>query len=202
MNKWFENSRWAADKNWRNKLRHQMLKNPNQFVITLKNNQYRTHFRQLKREKDPAQNNTNSAGSSNSNIVRQINSISNNRILNDTKTNNANTWNDKKRTTVYPLCDTSGKTNHSTEIFYFGANATKGRCSQKTTRTDSGPTKGHSEQFKWKCSRCSPKFRVKTPPLHFGTAYDRPEATKTSNFYQFSRLSGSNPRIHLHINTS
>ena len=63
-----------------------------------KQGRYWTHCRQLKREKDQAQNNTYSAGNSGG----QINSNSNNKILNNTNTDNANDRNDRKPRTVYP----------------------------------------------------------------------------------------------------
>ena len=53
----------------------------------------------------------------------QTNSNSNNKIPNNTNTNIMNSRNDRKPRSVYPPCETCGKTNHSAEKCYFGANA-------------------------------------------------------------------------------
>ena len=76
---------------------------------------YRNQCRQLKREKDQAQNNTNSAGNNINNNGGQANSSSANKIPNSTNTNKMNNQKDKKSKPVYPICDTCGKNNHSSE---------------------------------------------------------------------------------------
>ena len=80
---------------------------------------------QLKLEKDEAQNNTNSASNNNNNNNGgQTNSNSNNHNPHNTNANNTKNWNDRKPGPVYPTCETFGRTRHSTEKSYFGANAT------------------------------------------------------------------------------
>ena len=84
---------------------------------------YRNQCRQLKREKDQARNNTNSVDKSSINNSGETNSNSNNKIPNSTNENNTNIQKDRRSRPVYPPCETCGKTNHSTEKRYFGANA-------------------------------------------------------------------------------
>ena len=82
---------------------------------------YQNQCRQLKREKDQARNNTNSA--SNNNGTAQTNSNPNNKVANNTKAKNINNQRDRRSRSVFPLCETCGRTNHSTEKCYLGANA-------------------------------------------------------------------------------
>ena len=82
---------------------------------------YQTHCRQLKREKEQARNNTNSAN--NNNGSAQTNPNPNNKVANITKGNNINIQRDKRPRHVFPPCETCGRTNHSTEKCYLGANA-------------------------------------------------------------------------------
>ena len=61
------------------------------------------------------------------NITGNKNSVANTSNPNGNVNNNINNKNsnkaEKKPKTVYPPCETCGKTNHSTEKCYFGANA-------------------------------------------------------------------------------
>ena len=83
---------------------------------------YRNQCRQLKREKDQTRNNTNSA--TNNNGSAQTNSNPNkNKVTDNAKGNNTNNQRDRKPRTVFPPCETCGRTNHSTERCYLGANA-------------------------------------------------------------------------------
>ena len=84
---------------------------------------YKNQWRQLKREKDRALNNTKSAGNNNNNNSCQTNSDPYNKNTKNTDTNNANNPNDRKPRIVYPLSETYGKINHLTEKRDFGANA-------------------------------------------------------------------------------
>ena len=85
---------------------------------------YRNQCRQLKREKDQAQNNTNSAATNkNNNGSAQTNSNPNHKVPVANKANNANNQRDRKTRPVFPPCETCGRTNHSTERCYLGANA-------------------------------------------------------------------------------
>ena len=83
---------------------------------------YRIQCRQLKREKDQVQNSTNSAN--NNNGSAQTNSNPNtNKVANNTKGNNTNNQRDRRPRPVFPPCETCGRTNHSTEKCFLGANA-------------------------------------------------------------------------------
>ena len=84
---------------------------------------YRNQWRQLKREKNHAREDTNSADINNNKNSSQKNFNSNNKISNKTNANNTNNQKDKRPWPVYPHCETYGKTNHSRERYYFGANA-------------------------------------------------------------------------------
>ena len=85
---------------------------------------YRNQCRQLKREKDQAQNNTDSAPTNkNNNGSAQTNSNPNHKVPVANKANNANNQRDRQPRPVFPPCETCGRTNHSTERCYLGANA-------------------------------------------------------------------------------
>ena len=82
---------------------------------------YQTQCRQLKRDKDQTRNNTSSAN--NHNGSAQTNPNPNNKVGNSTKGNNINNQRDRRSRPVFPPCETCGRTNHSTEKCYLGANA-------------------------------------------------------------------------------
>ena len=83
---------------------------------------YQNQCRQLKREKDQTRNNTNSANNNNGSAQTSSNP-NNNKSANNTKRNNINNQRDRKSRPVFPLCETCGRNNHSTEKCYLGANA-------------------------------------------------------------------------------
>ena len=87
---------------------------------------HRNQCRQLKREKDQDRNNKNSAHNNNNNNIGQPNSNSSKKFSHNTNANITNNQQDKKPRPVYPFCETCGKTNHSTEKCYFGANTQNG----------------------------------------------------------------------------
>ena len=82
---------------------------------------YENQCRQLKRKKDQTRNNTNSAN--NNNGSAQTNSSPNNKVANSTEASNINNQKDRRSRPVFPPCETCGRTNHSTEKCYPGANA-------------------------------------------------------------------------------
>ena len=82
---------------------------------------YQNQCRQLKREKDQTRNNTNSANINNGST--KTNSNLNNNVANNTKANNINNQRDRRSRPVFPPCETCGRTNHSTEKCYLGANS-------------------------------------------------------------------------------
>ena len=79
---------------------------------------YRNKCRQLKKEGNPNDSNKNSAGNknnSNKNSGQTNSNTDNNKTVSNGNANSANNRSDRKRTIVYPPCETCGKTNHSTE---------------------------------------------------------------------------------------
>ena len=59
----------------------------------------------------------------NSNVSAQTNSNPNNKVSNNTKANNKNIQRERRSRPVFPPCETCGRTSHSTEKCYHGANA-------------------------------------------------------------------------------
>ena len=82
---------------------------------------YQNQCRQLKREKHRTRNNTNSTNKNNGSA--QTNFNPNNRTVNNTKANNMNHQKNRRPRPVFAPCETCGRTNHSTEKCYLGANA-------------------------------------------------------------------------------
>ena len=80
---------------------------------------YRNQGRLLKKQREQTENIQNITGNKNSaaNTSNQNSNVNNNN--NNKNSNKA----ERKLKTVYPPCETCGKTNHSTEKCYFGANA-------------------------------------------------------------------------------
>ena len=83
---------------------------------------YKNQCRQLKREKDQTRNNTNSATSNNRSAQTNSNP-NNNKVADNAKGNNTNNQKDRRARPVFPPCETCGRTNHSTEKCFLGANA-------------------------------------------------------------------------------
>ena len=83
---------------------------------------YQNQCRQLKREKDQTRNNTNSANNNNGSAPTNSNP-NNNKVATVNKGNNINNQRDRRPKPVFPPCETCGRTNHSTERCYLGANA-------------------------------------------------------------------------------
>ena len=81
---------------------------------------YKNQYRLLKKQREQTENNPNNPGNKNSdadtsNLKGNVNNPNNN----NRNSNRA----ERKPKTVYPPCETCGKTNHSTEKCYHGANA-------------------------------------------------------------------------------
>ena len=83
---------------------------------------YQTQCRQLKRDKDQTRNNTNIANNNNGSAQTNSNP-NNNKVANNTKGSNISNQRDRRARRVFPPCETCGRTNHSTEECYLGANA-------------------------------------------------------------------------------
>ena len=121
--KWFGSPRWTANKHC-DATSH--TKNSEKSKPTChhckKPRHYRNQCRQLKRDKDQARNNTNSAYNNNNNVNGQTNSSSK-KASNNTNANSTNNQKDRRLRSFYPPGETCDKTNHTTEKCYFGANA-------------------------------------------------------------------------------
>ena len=82
--------------------------------------QYKNQCRLLKKQREQTENNQYNPGSKNS----TANTSNSNSNVNNPNNNNRNSNRaERKPKTVYPPCETCGKTNHSTENCYHGANA-------------------------------------------------------------------------------
>ena len=80
---------------------------------------YRNQCRLLKKQQEQTGNNQTNSGNKNS----DANTSNQNSNVNNNNNNRNNNTAERKPKTVYPRCETCGKTNHSTEKCYFGANA-------------------------------------------------------------------------------
>ena len=83
---------------------------------------YKNQSRLLKKQREKTENNQNNPGNKNSDAKT---SNPNGNVNNPNNNNNNRNSNrtERKPETVYPPCETCGKTNHSTETCYHGANA-------------------------------------------------------------------------------
>ena len=163
---------------------------------------YQNQCRQLKQEKHQTRNNTNSAN--NNNGSAQTNSKpNNNKVANNTKGNSINNQRDRRSRPVFPPCEACGRTNHSTEKSYLGANAANRPPPQnkRPERQNQGPQKNAQSNSDGNVQAAAQAFNSKchvfTPELH---VTDRRQL-KYSNFHQFLRLSGSNLRRTLKTKT-
>ena len=81
---------------------------------------YRNQCRLLKKQREQTENSQNNPGNKNSDVN---NSNPNSNVNNNNNNNKTGNRAKRKPKTVYPLCETCGKTNHSTEKCYFEAHA-------------------------------------------------------------------------------
>ena len=81
---------------------------------------YKNQCRLLKKQREQTENNQNNPGNKNSDTNTSKPNGSVNNPNNNNRTSNRA---ERKPKTVYPPCETCGKTNHSTERCYHGANA-------------------------------------------------------------------------------
>ena len=80
---------------------------------------YRNQCRWLKKQREQTENNQNNPGNKNS----DTNTSDPNSNVNNNNNNRNSNRAEREPKTVYAPCETCGKTNHSTEKCYFGANA-------------------------------------------------------------------------------
>ena len=81
---------------------------------------YKNQCRLLKKQREQTENNQNNPGNKNSDANT---SYPNGNVNNPNNNNRNSNRAERKPKTVYPPCETCGKTNHSTERCYHGANA-------------------------------------------------------------------------------
>ena len=149
---------------------------------------YRNQCRQLKREKKQAQHNMDSADNNNGN--GQTNSNSNNKASNKSNANNTNNQRDRRSRPVYPP---AVELTTLREKCYLGASP-----KETTGRTKSSPIEKCSRQLRSECPSCSPNFKLKTPRLHSGAAFDRRDISELPKLPPIPEvLSGIKPRRHL-----
>ena len=82
--------------------------------------QYKNQCRLLKKKREETEINQNNPGNKNSDVNT---SNPNGNVNNPNNNNRSSNRTERKPKTVYPPCETCGKTNHSTERCYHGANA-------------------------------------------------------------------------------
>ena len=138
---------------------------------------------------------TNTAGNRNNTNGGQTNSNSNKKTPDNNNANNTKNRNDRRPGPVYPPFETSGKTNHSTEI-----------CNFRATTNRPPPRNGRLEgqnQVQQRNARNSSDVNNEAPgqTLNLKRHVFTPEQSvtyriqlKQQNFHQFSRPFGSNPR--------
>ena len=138
---------------------------------------FRNQCRLLKKQRKQTENNQNNPGNKNS----DANTSNPKCNVNNPNNNNRNSNRAKRKPkTVYPPCEICGKTNHSTQKCYHGANAAnralprqrrperQNQVQQKANQIDSNETIQAAAQ----------KFKLKMPRLRSGAAIDRPELTQ------------------------
>ena len=130
---------------------------------------YRNQCRLLKKQLEQTENNQNKPGNKNSaaNTSDPNDNVNNNN--NDENSNKA----ERKPKTVYPPCETCGKTNHSTEKCYFGANAAnrppprhwrperQNQVPERVNQNDSNETTQAAVQnLNWICHIFTPELQL------------------------------------------
>ena len=132
----------------------------------------------------------------NNNGSAQTSSNPKNKTENNTKANNINNQRDRNPRPVSAPCETCGRTNHSTEKCYLGANAAnrpppRNRRPEGQNQDLQRNAQSNSDgNVKAKAQTVNKPRHVLTPELH---VTDRRQ-TKYPNFHQFPKLSGSNLR--------
>ena len=109
-------------------------------------------------------------------------------INSDTNDSSPNKYEfDRKSRTVYPPCETCGKTNHSAETCFFWSQGSK----QATPLEEQTSTTGRTGQYNWLFPCYSPTSQLEISHFHYGTVTDGPQ-TSGRIFHQSHVLSGSN----------
>ena len=107
---------------------------------------------------------------------QQIEGNPNNTGIINSDTNDSNPNNHKigrKSRTLYPPCETCGKTNHSTEMLCWS------QCSKQATSLEEQTSRtGYTRQYNWLCPGCSPTSLLEMSHFHSGTVTHRPEINR------------------------
>ena len=153
---------------------------------------FKKQWRLLKRQKEESEDTQNIPGSKNSgakNSTRNNNTNKNNEN-NYKKSNRA----ERKLKVVYEPCETCGKTNHSTEKCYFGANAANRPLPRHRRPEGQKQVQGRANQSDSKAI-----VQPAAQNLNYKGHFFHSELRLTDrrlliqHFYQSQRLSGSNP---------
>ena len=148
----------------------QMLTEPNQRATTVKKpGYYKYQCRLLKKQREQTEINQNVPGNKNndaniSNPKGNVNNPNNNNIRNSERA-------ETKPKTLYPPCETCGKTNHSTERCYHGANAAnrppprqrrserQNQVQERSVQDDSN-SQVVAQNLNWICHVFTPELRL------------------------------------------
>ena len=112
------------------------------------------------------------SGANTSNSTSNVNNFNNN---NNKNSNRA----ERKPKTIYPPCETCGKTNHFKEKCYFGANAANRPPPRhrRPERQNQDPGRANQSDYNDVPQAAAQKYKLKMPRFHSGAAIDRPETT-------------------------
>ena len=133
---------------------------------------YRNQCRLLTKQREQTENNQNNPGNKNSDVNTFIPNSNINNPNNNKNRNRAK----RKPKIVYPPCETCGKTNHSTEKCYYGANAAnaanrppprhkrpekQNQVQERANQNDSNETtQAAAQNINWKCHVFTPELRL------------------------------------------
>ena len=149
----------------------QMLTETNQRATTVKKpGHYKNQCRLLKKQREQTENNQNNPGNKNSDATTSNqNGNANNPNNNNRNSNRA----ERKPKTVYPPCETCGKTNHSTERCYHGTKAAnrppprqrrpegQNQVQERANQNDSNEIiQAVAQHLNWICHVFTPELRL------------------------------------------
>ena len=131
---------------------------------------YKNQCRLLKKQREQAGKSQNNLGNKNSDAKTSNPSSNVNNQNNNSKNSNRA---ERKPKTVYPPCETCGKTNHSTEKCYYGANAAnrppprqrrperQNQVQKRFNQNDPNETtQAAAQNLNWKCRVFTPELRL------------------------------------------
>ena len=131
---------------------------------------YKNQWRLLKKQREQTENNQNNPGNKNSNANT---SIPIGKVNNPNNNNRNSNRAERNPRTVYPPCETCGKTNHSTEKCYNGANAAnrppprqrrpkrQNQVQERANQNDSNETtQAAAQNLNWICHVFTPQLQL------------------------------------------